>query len=250
MPSEGFTEKTLLYSLCDFLLRRRINTKGTNTPVSTSVSELITTLGTYTDESDDRAVWSIIASELENLLLYEENEKGGRLIRFADEQMNTEKMKVAESTETLIFIYNRADIERYINNLKDGDSKKTGKLVWVQSKGIFKYGEKEMKVVKSSGRSFSYYTCALLFGEKISLEESDSTVSIDENIEKGYEAGGFVSVNDLETLIRQINYMDSEIPVEESRTLRDAISGVNERAIEKFGFKIFQIEGESVKVVI
>lgn len=123
----NFNDKSLLYKLCEFLHDKRINTKGILMAVPISIKEFFGALSEYTSGANNNERWFAIVSELENLMEDEKNEKGERLIRFKDEQMTLEKMKIAGNNEIIKFIYKGEDIERYIDDLKKGDSKKIKK---------------------------------------------------------------------------------------------------------------------------
>jgi hypothetical protein len=124
MPTEAstnFDEKSLLYKLCDFLLTKRIYAKGLSRPVDISRGEFMEAVGDYIPGSNENAKWLAIAEELVGLLEYEENERGARLIRFADKNMTISKMKTSIPAKKITFIYKREDMGKYVDGLKAGD---------------------------------------------------------------------------------------------------------------------------------
>ncbi|MCX6705439.1 MAG: hypothetical protein NT162_03860 [Candidatus Woesebacteria bacterium] len=244
MPQEPlYPRKSLRHQICEFFREIRINETGIGTPFEIKLGDMSSLL--QYAQGDDRL-------EALRLELYDlDRERFGTSMdrpvisiinlpsseNFATAFQNNNSLEVRCASE---------NIEDYIQKLEERTQAARSHFGLVElnplsSGGVrIVLGDKTMKVTKSriNGIDLRINIVRLMYGESVALLDRD--ISMNEyEIDGPYERGNFVNYEDLLSALRIIEGNEESLSIITLGSIEDAIIGLNDRSMEKFGRSLF-----------
>lgn len=247
---DKYLSKELTFSICKFILERRIDEDGIGNPIEIKIEDMEPLLfcahGNNMQEDID---------ELGKRLLFLNSETFG-------ESMNRSVIKITDTSllnklsehfgkgRSIKIVCSSENIEDYIDTLK----RRTDALLRNLGMGridilpngaiMLKIGDKEMKVTRSKNndKNVSIYVTRLMFGEVI--ESNYGNVSIED-----YKRGDHIFSDELIKCLKKIwGESVDEITTQDRKLLNGVVSELNQRASKELGFSMYEINDQGLKL--
>lgn len=253
MPAETtlYPTKTLRYQICNFLLERRRREPTLGTPLAIKLQEMGPLLE-YAAGEDDIERIEALGNEL---VLLNKERLGDMLektiIDILPPPISSSKDFVVafKDNKTIEVRCLSKNIEEYIAELKNRTQAAIRNLGLAEitplpSGGVeIILGDRKMRIGKSKGNNFNLSSNIVKLMYSGSVTVLGATFSLQDN----YERKEFILFTDLLGVISNIeDDIDEDNQLKILKSIKDAVSNLNERSNEELGRPLFGIENEGL----